>query len=369
MSGRSLTPEGEAAWLRFKQHVEWCESCALVFVFSDFGEVAEIFRARLAAIYRARVSGLELERPRSPAALPERLLPRLLAPGMAERALAAPVWVDLASGRGEEWDQARREFLTRLNERREVLLRSRTRPVILVFPLGFATAVREMAPDLWAIRHYTLNLAPWVGRTAPDFAPPAERAQARPFEFSPDDLRLLEEWRRVRDGTDRGVLRSGWRASAVCRQRGRWAEKGEIDAAVLVVARKLTRLGETPEALRDLSISLDNVGRTHQALGQWEAARAAYQESLEIRRGLLTRLGETPEALRDLSISLDNVGRTHQALGQWEAARAAYQESLEIAEQLATRLPDVGDPLALRDHLRRALASVVEEQAAGGPHG
>ncbi|WP_141699044.1 tetratricopeptide repeat protein, partial [Candidatus Thiosymbion oneisti] len=72
--------------------------------------------------------------------------------------------------------------------------------------------------------------------------------------------------------------------------------------------RILQRLGETPEALRDLSVSLDNVANTDQQLGDWQRARDAFTEALEIRRRILQRLGETPEALRDLSVSLNNVG-------------------------------------------------------------
>ncbi len=47
---------------------------------------------------------------------------------------------------------------------------------------------------------------------------------------------------------------------------------------------------------------------------------------MDIRRRLLARVGETPEALRDLSVSLNNVGKTAQALGQWDEARQAYQD-------------------------------------------
>ena len=37
--------------------------------------------------------------------------------------------------------------------------------------------------------------------------------------------------------------------------------------------------------------------------------------SLAARRQLLSRLGDTPEALRDLSVSLNNVGRIAEARG------------------------------------------------------
>ncbi|WP_156427882.1 tetratricopeptide repeat protein, partial [Thiohalocapsa sp. ML1] len=128
--------------------------------------------------------------------------------------------------------------------------------------------------------------------------------------------------------------------------------------------RILARVGETPEALRDLSVSLDNVGKTDQALGDLEAARAAFAESLDIRRRILARVGETPEALRDLSVSLDNVGKTDQALGDLEAARAAFAEGLELAERLAAALPNHVDYKDLPDWFRRRLAEIADAERA-----
>ena len=61
-----LVPEGEAAWLRVKQHLQWCDSFALVFVFSDQPAVADCLRERLADVYRARITRLEVPMPRSP---------------------------------------------------------------------------------------------------------------------------------------------------------------------------------------------------------------------------------------------------------------------------------------------------------------
>ena len=82
-------------------------------------------------------------------------------------------------------------------------------------------------------------------------------------------------------------------------------------------------------------------------LGNLEAARTAYRESLELRRQLRATLGDTPQALRDLSISLDNVGQVEGDLGNLEAARTAYRESLELRRHLRAALGDT--PQALRD--------------------
>ncbi|MCF6354736.1 MAG: hypothetical protein L3J26_06470 [Candidatus Polarisedimenticolaceae bacterium] len=165
----SLTPAGEDAWMRFKQHLEWSDRFALVFLFSEQNQATEIFRERLAAIYRARVTGLELERPKCPEELANTLLPSLITSNTHRQALDAPLWVDLSRQRGEAWDDARANLLARLNERRECLLQH-PRPLILLLPEATAPKVREMAPDLWAIRHFVMVIGPWVNAT-PDTPP------------------------------------------------------------------------------------------------------------------------------------------------------------------------------------------------------
>ncbi|MGH7059573.1 MAG: tetratricopeptide repeat protein, partial [Stellaceae bacterium] len=95
-----------------------------------------------------------------------------------------------------------------------------------------------------------------------------------------------------------------------------------------------------PQALRDLSVSLNNVGAVERDLGNLEAARAAYRESLDIARRLREAVGDTPQALRDLSISLNNVGAVERDLGNLEAARTAWRESLELMRRLCRTFPD-----------------------------
>ncbi|MCL2781875.1 MAG: hypothetical protein FWD74_10405 [Actinomycetia bacterium] len=88
----------------------------------------------------------------------------------------------------------------------------------------------------------------------------------------------------------------------------------ELADAQLAASRELAERLGTPEATRDLSVSLNNVARVAEARGDWAAAGDGYGESLGLARELAERLG-TPEATRDLSVSLNNVARV--------AARAA----------------------------------------------
>ena len=126
---------------------------------------------------------------------------------------------------------------------------------------------------------------------------------------------------------------------------------GAYDAAAaaaeepLKIRRWLVDALGTPESRRNLSVSLDNAGRVARARGDWDAAERVYEELLMVSRRLADALG-TPESRRDLSVSLSDSGRVAQARGDWDAAEAAYGESLEIARELADAL---GTPESWRD--------------------
>ena len=104
----------------------------------------------------------------------------------------------------------------------------------------------------------------------------------------------------------------------------------------LDLARGLVDVLGTPESRRDLSVSLDNVGRVARARGDWGAAGRAYEESLGIDRDLADSLG-TPESLRDLAISLGNLASVVERLGDAERAESLRAERDRIAEILGNR--------------------------------
>ncbi len=113
------------------------------------------------------------------------------------------------------------------------------------------------------------------------------------------------------------------------------------------IAERLADQLATPEALRDLSVSLDNLGRVHEAQGDWAAAATDYGRSLDLAERLADQLA-TPEALRDLSVSLNNLGRVHQSQGDWAAARARLVRAAQVLEELVRAdVAEPGDDLAL----------------------
>jgi tetratricopeptide (TPR) repeat protein len=132
---------------------------------------------------------------------------------------------------------------------------------------------------------------------------------------------------------------------AVAQARGDWDSATTTYDESLTIARDLADRVATPESLRDLSVSLDNVGAVARARGDWDRATTTYDESLTLRRDLADRVA-TPESLRDLSVSLDNVGAVARARGDWDRATTTYDESLTLRRDLADR---VATPESLRD--------------------
>lgn len=90
----------------------------------------------------------------------------------------------------------------------------------------------------------------------------------------------------------------------------------------------LALVPDNPDALRLLALIREVALR----YGDLATAETAAQRELNVRRDLADRIG-TPETLRDLSISLDNVGAVAQARGDWDRATTVYDESLTLAAE------------------------------------
>ena len=138
----------------------------------------------------------------------------------------------------------------------------------------------------------------------------------------------------------------------------------------------------TPQALRDLSSSLNSVGRLRQETGDLAGSVDAYDESTALARRLLKELGPLPETLRDLSVSLANVGMGQREAGDLSASVAAYEEAVAPSpppacglrgdargvgrpcdESCGPRRRDAGTPVASR--LRRRWKSLSRCSGAG----
>ena len=130
--------------------------------------------------------------------------------------------------------------------------------------------------------------------------------------------------------------------------RRQWRDAQAHAVHALALVERLVKLtGDSPEALRDWSVSLEKVGDVQRALGDLAGARERHEQSLRVRERLVKRTGESPEALRDWSISLSKVGDVQRALGDVAGARERYEQSLQVSERLVQLTGD--SPEALRD--------------------
>ena len=104
------------------------------------------------------------------------------------------------------------------------------------------------------------------------------------------------------------------------------AARALYDEMEAIARKRWTLKGETPETLRDLSISLDGVGDVRRESGDLAAASIAYKESLALSRRLRELRGDIPQARQDLSLSLARVSEIRRERGDLTAATAADEE-------------------------------------------
>jgi tetratricopeptide (TPR) repeat protein len=182
------------------------------------------------------------------------------------------------------------------------------------------------------------------------------------FAAAAEHLEQAVELTRGQTDRQRLFLLSDLGRLAYTRRDLREANRACEEALALCRERRQSQ-GETPEALRDLSVSLNKVGDIRRARGELSAAAEAHEESLALSRQLREVMGQTPEALRDLSVSLNKVGDIRRARGELSAAAEAYEESLALIRQVREILGDVPQ---INQDLRYCLAQVTAARQALG---
>ena len=348
-----LNANAEREWRRLQPHFQLSDYFILGFIFSDNGAVNNLLHDRLAELYRAHISGLQPLLAKSPQALLEEILPRLVRGNVKHQALQAPIWLDLSAlAPTPAWRQARLDLLARLNERREQMRKHLTVPLVLVLPLAEKRQIRELVPDLWAIRNFAVDVDDWL-----ELLPTAERLPALESEpinsttISPPSVlttAFVREWQRLRQSgsTERGVLLAAGRAIKALLREGDYVQAEAIAEAALAISRsRLQSLGETPEALRDLFISILKLGDVAHAQSEWQRSQELYLESWALARKLLQLLGETPEILRGLAVALERLGNVASVQGQWQRAQELYLENLRLCRKLSQLLGETPDTL------------------------
>jgi tetratricopeptide (TPR) repeat protein len=124
------------------------------------------------------------------------------------------------------------------------------------------------------------------------------------------------------------------------------------------LARRAVDLARKQGDREPLAWLLEHLSACMNALGSREAALAASEESVSIRRDLAA---SRPDARPDLASSLSSLSVCLSALGRHEAALAASEESVSIYRDLAASRPD-----AFRRALARSLGNLSADLNAMG---
>ena len=392
-SSAALGPVGEGEWQRLRRQFELATDPWLGFIFCPAPRPVAALRERTEfTLQYHRAPQMRRIHPASPDELRE-LMPQLF----ASLSNAGCVWVEviavdspiLAADVGP-WTSAWDWLMLRLNERRDALRRRLTSPLVFAVHPKWKPRLRDAAPDLWSVRSLVLDLPGNEGSPATDRSIVSELSKVNDdvehvtsVEEAHAALRRLED-KPAPDANSLARLQMYMASALLADERANDAAEHadralagaagntRLRAQVLTVAARaklrahndaaaalqhlleaigvwrsiLSRDGETPQTLRDLSLSLDEIGHIHEIAGEMDAAKAAYEESLTIDRGLAKMVGETPQTLGDLTISLIRVGGVYEALGKADFAKTAYDEALAIQRSLVA----IGEsPQTLRD--------------------
>ena len=115
----------------------------------------------------------------------------------------------------------------------------------------------------------------------------------------------------------------------------RAAAQSSYEEMLALARRRREQQGDTPDALRDLLVSLGRTGNVRKQAGDVEGARAAFEEALGVAQQLRDDLGESPEILRELSATLEKLGATLQTAGNLPGATAAFEQHAALQGQRA----------------------------------
>jgi hypothetical protein len=370
------------AWATLQRRLHQLQGFGLLIFFVRTPQLANQLKARLTELLHSQQRVLATVTASHPENFADLALKALL--GTHESPDTGAHWLEAYRGAGQAaWDKERRVLLARLNERRSRLEAEFQVPLILLLPAGGMAEMATLAPDLWHIRIFTFVLEASLELGAADVRPALASAPAVMVATSPQIEPAVrtaldywfDQWRVNFDDFGRDDLRAdhphlwaisiwdGVHAIQTCVQYGRFEHARHIAQDVLALARlRQSAAGSGSQcgpALRDLSVSLDNVGGVARAQGDWVEAETAYRESLAIRRELAERLGGTPEAQDDLGRSLMNV------------ASMSTIDRADLLAQAATIYDDLisrfADQPVYAERLRRVHQAMASHAGANEP--
>jgi tetratricopeptide (TPR) repeat protein len=228
------------------------------------------------------------------------------------------------------------------------MAREHSRTVVLVLPLEWTKQAAEAAPDLWTIRQPSV----YLDTSQSSHILPAENS-APPDEPLPSKVlkgelpATVRRWLAAQKGEQAEL--SPWSAARAVEAA---LSAGDIELAwhiaqktVGLIRGQMNDCGQTPERLRDLSVSMGKLGDVAHALGRLDEAQQAYRKSETLARALIKDFGPTPERLRDLSVSMEKLGDVARALGRLDEAQQAFETQVQIATELVESYGETGSAL------------------------
>ena len=344
-----LDSQGEDVWQQLRRQFELANGFWLGFVSCPSPRTVAVLRQRTGQILKSRAQRLRVIRPSSPDDFGS-FLPALFEP---ESAQAGCVWIESIhtssptrhAGESGDWTLAWDSFLLRANERRDALRRRLDGGLILAAPPEVKPRVRDAAPDFWSIRSVVLELRPssiassgGVDRDALLTREIRREAGNVLSDASIDvDFGLAEADRIVRriEGAQ-GHSRHGL-ARILLRVVEGLLEQGKTQDAVERARKAVAVLRGQSGGEHLLADALSSLSRAARADNDISVALECLEESLVLRRRLRDAYGETPQALRDLSIILERLGRVRREAGNFDAAAADYEEALALRRIAVTK--------------------------------
>jgi hypothetical protein len=125
-----------------------------VFFVAD-DSLADVFRTRLYHQQQGRVAALKILKPKTAETLTQDFFFALETQVIPD--VKVPLWLKVYQ-RSDKWDTARDNLFARLNEYRDQLRHKFPYPVIILIPLAYKSRLREIAPDLWSVCSFSVEL-------------------------------------------------------------------------------------------------------------------------------------------------------------------------------------------------------------------
>ncbi|MEI7940693.1 MAG: tetratricopeptide repeat protein, partial [Verrucomicrobiota bacterium] len=330
-------------WQRLLAHFDLGEGFAFLVLLLPGAVGADICRRQLAQHLRTkgkRLEQLPCEWREEARRLPERLF--AVEPAKDLGGIWLGTVIPESDPEIEQWQQAWRQGLSALNERRNPLKERFSCPLVLVGAPWLHTLLREAAPDLWSIRTGVVSVTPSSepGPTVVKEPGLIETAPARLVtgEAAADPDYALEQAERLRDKPGKELAR----AQLLLRAGNGFYEHARPDSAqqCLRAAADLFAVSaaNNPDVQASWAGTLNNLANVLSDLGRREEALAHAQDAVRLYRQLAEA---RPDAfLPNLAMSLNNLANRLSALGRREEALAHAQESVRLDRQLAEARPD-----------------------------